>query len=577
MFPSSSTAVAEFSQTLILPLRLEYRNTLRDDRNDPDLSSGTRLGNLARYIEHAEGSCWKACDDFFQTLALFPENSGPLQTSQADRYSTTVFYHPFIRDLLFGRSKARSVEVLQHSLVRGACIQVMAASPVRQFHVRRAHLFLFPTDILVLAVQLDYVSDPQEALLFPELCDLLNRMRRLYAPYYDNEQQPGECPHLFRWLDVNGDPIGDPSNFHNHQTFFDYVDDKRQPPLAAHWRWLLHPLCSKKVSDVSIDQLLDDRIPGITFVRLHSIRQLSSTDWMKLAWYESSSRSFYSPQFVADELPKHCYNRYWNEDRFSPEHTRFLSAGYSFVIAADRSNGFAEHVLRRHFDRHYFFLGLLVWMHKASLLNYWHRLAGIVHDFASAEAGPASRQKLHDGQKWLLEDISEFITRYYFSEISNQIQPAEIFSWWSRLVGTPQIYDQVIEQTKFLRDVEASHWQERVQNLQNRFQSISAFWFPAALAFGFLGISLGLPKVHPPTGAFAPTWLVVAWWSEIWPALQLAVIVVFFFWLLMWIFQGSTWHSLWRSLKRFCSRVGRKLLCFLQRALKRVHCDDKIR
>jgi hypothetical protein len=95
---------------------------------------------------------------------------------------------------------------------------------------------------------------------------------------------------------------------------------------------------------------------------------------------------------------------------------------------------------------------------KQNCLVYWHRLSRIAHRNAIRDTGRRSEDTFFRDEKWLLADLSDFITRFYFGEVSNQTQALELFRWWSEHVGTPDLYRAVIEQAKFLREVQLNQW-----------------------------------------------------------------------------------------------------------------------
>ena len=502
------TTISRLSQILILPLRLEYSGILNQDRRDDTLAPLKRLEWLANWVVETGQESWEHCPDLYQDLGLTAGASRDLDTDERDRYSTAVFFHPFIRDLLFSVDK-HPIEVLRHRKVRRVRIRAEGGGsrgwPERSFAVRRAHLFLFPCDVVLFTLQVDFTASANEPHMnIAESQDLLNQFRRLYPPYFNRYDAPGQVPALVQWMDGADPPAawGEPAQF-ARATFTDYVQANRTTPLANHWSAILQPLKQadahnlkqaeeRKLDAVFFSQLVDDRAPVMAFVLVDPVSGLTEGDYARYAFLDPPGTGMpYSRDFLGD-WKDFRYDRFYSTDRRSGFTTRYLCAGYSFVTVASARDWFAVEHLGRHFERHYFFLGLLAVLHKAALLAFWNRLAELVREFHAAAPGEEVRRKHFDNVKWLLEDISDFVTRFYFTELSNQVQPLELFQLWSDRLGTPGLYRQVMEQAQFLRDVQWNHWQQSIQSLQARLQSLSTWWLPVVLALSFLGMGIGI-------------------------------------------------------------------------------------
>ena len=79
--------------------------------------------------------------------------------------------------------------------------------------------------------------------------------------------------------------------------------------------------------------------------------------------------------------------------------------------------------------------------------------------------------------KWLSEDFADFTSRFWFSEVSNQVQPRELFRMWTGHLGNATLYGEVQEQIRLLRDVQGqaeAEERERAQAASEQFQDASA-------------------------------------------------------------------------------------------------------
>lgn len=517
-YRSGTVKVTSLSQILLLPLRLEYHGRFDKDWRDQNVSSAERLYRRAEWITShpADGrrNTWTRDKDLYESLALFPGGSLDPRDDPADSYATAVYFHPFIRDLLFARPEhqssaeatgSKAFEVLESRSVRGVRMTLAGTSApeTRAFRVRRCHLFLFPSEIAILTLQAEWsLSCGEPKMSVGESHDLLNRFRRLYPPYFIGSS-PAEVLDTVSWLDESGDTLnsvcgvgatGLSQSVEEGKTLVREVSASRQPQMAAHWRWLLGPLTETKPSvadSITIRQVLDDRIPSMIFVSLHPIRALSKADLARFIFLDASAPTgefSYSPEFA--RLEPYLYDRFWKPS--APENltTRFVCSGYNFGLLVSSRDGFADSVLRKHFERHYFFLGLMVWLQKAAFLSFWDRLAQIVNLYSGEKPDEkpteTSRQAYSEQVKWLLEDLADFIARFHFSEVSNQLQALELFGLWSRHLGIEQLRAQLLEQSKLLREIQMGHWQQKLQEQSKNLQRAANWWLPATVMLSLL-------------------------------------------------------------------------------------------
>lgn len=542
--------VRSLCQTLILPLRLSYSGQLAKDERDQKPSSAERMKKLAAWVVEASGGNWETEPELYERSGLFPgqfpNRGAPWAISPSEdafRYSTALYFHPFIRDLFFRKEGPQGFEVLRHTKVRGVKIAAGGRAE-RHFSVNRCHLFLFPCNIAVLALGIEWKDGVIEAdpMLLREAQDLLNRFRRLYPPYYDGNMRPGEVVDSACWTTASGERWGSEGYYDNAEWFRGDVYRNRRVPMARHWKAVLSPLTTgrKQPEDadgVGFEQVVDERIPSMVFAALDRIENVSPGDFARLVFLDGPgdpAKMPASPAFLGD-LAKFTYDRRWAPDSAEHMTTRFLCCDYNFALVAAAHDDFGCNVLPVHFLRHYFFMGLLAWLHKAALLGFWGRLTDVVTEFSAAPPSPEVKKKFFEDEKWLLSDLSDFVTRFYFSEVSNQVQGVELFKWWTGHLKTAELYSQVMEQTKFLREVQMSHWQEEMQAQSTKLQQLANAAIPLSLAIGVV--------------AYVTPDRIVGWWNGSeqkkvlmgqWPTLAALFGAWAFFWLCFW---GYGWFK----------------------------------
>jgi hypothetical protein len=86
-------------------------------------------------------------------LALFPDCRASAAEKASLSYQTAVYFHPFIRDVLFAAPGSGVIETLEHTRIRGVRVTA-AGGGERAFDISRLQ-FPFPSDVLLLAAQLD--------------------------------------------------------------------------------------------------------------------------------------------------------------------------------------------------------------------------------------------------------------------------------------------------------------------------------------------------------------------------------------------------------------------------------------
>ncbi len=454
---ASSIPVRDFRAIFLWALRLKPEGEELADgaRHDHTCSSSQWLGKYADWICAAHGSQW-------QDSGPYRSHNFRIHTPTAEQsYAEFVYFHPFIQKFLFGNAasaptKAPAVRMLHRSDIRYAQVQLGPGDPILKFPVERVQLILFPSDVAIVAVQLDHPGD----LNLAQTQDFLDWGRRVYSPYFYGPGQPGKVPHAMCWLDRQGNPVGRPSNFKtinpNHPTV----------PVAAHWESLVQPL-TPHGGVLNFEQVEDDRLPTMAFLAVDHPELVSRADMVRLAFLDehgSPDEYPYSRYFLADFEKEHCYDRFWSPGAPENWNTRVFCTDYSFVMLGQAATFFTG-VVSAHFEQHYFVLALVAHMQKASLLAYWDRLAELVHDFEREPPSASSRHSFFDRQKWLLGDLADFTSRFWFTEVSNQLQAQELFDIWTKQLKTRSLFDQVTAQARLVREVQSIQWQGQAEKV----------------------------------------------------------------------------------------------------------------
>lgn len=522
-WPSPEIVLRDFQVILLWPVRIEPKpnGELEKARTSGTQSAGEWLGQYAEWIQ-ANGA-WQVIRDYYSDAGR------QAAVAEEDRYAEFSYFHPYIQRLFYGgyadgpqadpRAKP-PVAILKRMDIRGARVVLKRQGPKWRFDVERVNLFLFPTDVALAVIQMGGpVSEEEEKPSSPfslaDGLDFLDWVRRVYPPYFKADGTSGGVPIKVEWLGEKDARIGDASDFECTVSYRRTVRERRVTPVAAHWKSILCPLvpASDGLGDgqdgLRYAQVEDDRIPVLAYVATDYPEAISAPDWERLAYCDSSDdsgRSFYSPKFLDRPDQEFGYERFWEPEKGYT--TRYLCTSYSFV-AAGKVDGFFNVYVRRHMEQQYLLLALLAHLQKSSLLGFWKRLSDMVHEFEAKPICAESQSELRRQKKWLLQDLTDFVSRFYFIEVSNQLQALELFDLMSKKLRTAQLMKEVIEQAEFVSKVLQEEWQEEVttnqaklegmqaelSDQQARLTAVANKWLPAAVAASILGFSFALPQI----------------------------------------------------------------------------------
>ena len=398
--------------------------------------------------------------------------------SDETKYAEFVYFHPFVQRLLYPRplEKDRAVRLLKRDDVKGVRISLSLDENEKggvtheiELGVPRVHLYLFHTHVALLIVEVE----SRGALDRRIVLELMERLRHAYAPFWSGDE-PGFCPRSVEWLSHEGATIAR-SDYENKLGAISVTTKERVSPVAAHWAELLRPLerfTYPEENDILyFRQVGDARIPALFFLGCEAPEKISEGDFVRIAFLDENgdpARKPYSAPFLKDFEKDFCYDRFW--DPAAGFRTRYLCSGYGFVVVTD-SRSSRSSMLQMHFRHHYFQIGLIAHFQRASLLVFSDRLA----------------DKKWDVSK-LQEEIVYFVSRFWFKEISSEVQAGDLFRWWSRHLGTPDLFQQVMNEKRAVAELAAARRQQRQTNIVVRLTWITVIGLPFLIALALIAV-----------------------------------------------------------------------------------------
>jgi hypothetical protein len=528
MVASREIPVTLFRDILLVPFAVEAR-----DRRRPFTRSGRELvAELARLLR---GSHWTEVESRWLHL---PEDETRRGDALAAAYAEFVYFEPYVQRFLFGDRDERP-ERAPVRLWRRTDVRAMDAA-VREpggdglacfrFRVDRLNLYLFDTGNAMLV--LDLAFDPELARRLAEghggtvgsemslavAQTLHERLRRVFPPYFAPFDTTGRMlpedeglaaplfPVAFR--PVSGDPGTVAPNFERDELMrakpsIEHVQAHRCPPLHPTWLELLEPLpvegyvegrragegCAKGCGEVVLSQMGDDRAFAHLILGVEDAHAIERSDWVRLAMAdEAGSGDPYAIDFLEDFERRHCYDRFYEGD--SRMNIRYLFSPYSFAVVGSaagperKGHDFFRDVVADHGRRHYFQLALIASFQKTALLTLSERLADALRE---ADADPA---RFHEAAEAIEQDVLRFTHRYWFEDISAQIQGQELFDRFREHLRTRALYEQVTREVHQANQVAVAHEQREIARKAGRLNRTVFLGLVLTAATGFLGMNV---------------------------------------------------------------------------------------
>lgn len=518
MTPSQNVRVLEYRQILLWPFQL--KPGIDGNPVDPaDLQK-----QAARVLA---GAGWDEVEDHLGHI------STPNVDDQSERFQEYVYFHPFVRQLLFSRQKGAGGIRLFRKLDLKSLEAEFGLDKGRfsiSFKVERTNIYLFDAGIAVLALELvnsgPIASEGEEReLCLREALVMLEVLRNAYPPYWAGEDA-GVMPLAVSWTLTGPGPEASARFSYGRPGragVIDHTFKTGEPLLAEHWQKLLEPLCTSTARDVKICQVVDERIPSMVFLQVDELSNIDRGDWVRLAMFDSPpEKSLGSPlpygkEFLGDFEQKHCYDRHWHYKYGlldSGRSSRYLMSGYGFSVVSGKDNGFINY-LRVHFRRHYFQMGLLAQFEYATLLTESQRLA-------DADRGNVGK---------VLKRLLNFTQKYWFVDVTNHVQGREIYALWRKHLNTEALYRQVLDEARAVSDFNDMQENRRTTEATVRLSFAALGVAVPSLVFGFLGTNLNSFKEGILDGWPDYT----GWWFGV-PSVIIGILV---FLLAMWIKRVS--------------------------------------
>jgi hypothetical protein len=462
--------VRQFHHTLLWPI------TLRPLKREP----GADVVHYWDMLRRNPGP-WKYVED---TLLIEDE-------SCVAGYEEFVYFLPYVQRFLYGvgdegRGAQSSLYAFTRDDIASVTINLHPESTPIPLTVLRARLYFF-YDIDVAVAVLEVAGND---IALPDAVEIMDRFGRPYAPAWDRHQQGAHCPHRVAFHGHDGALLTQ-SDYGDREKYVGLVRAERQTPLSMHWEYFLSPMMPAYLPGgiIKYYQIENKRIPVMSYLAFDDPTTLTRGDMVRIGfaakWGDSDSLP-YSREFLRNFEEDYCYDRYW--DPATPDRsmqTRFMFCGVSFAMITHVAE---DHILLRQFRHQFYQIGLIANFNKAALLSLSNRFSRAVERLNVREYESVKQFKKHVRET--LEVFLRFNHRYWFHEISNQVQASDFFKRWSHQLGSDALYQEVREEARDINEyLDADRTRKQTDNAM-RLTVVSSCGMVGTVATGFLGMNL---------------------------------------------------------------------------------------
>jgi hypothetical protein len=439
------------------------------------------------------GAAWTEIQDEF---------TGDPSLFQERHYNEFVTFLPPVQRFLYGEGPhgavntkpvASSLRVFRRSDIRQVRITTQeGAAPVVLDIAHIDLYFFYDLDVVILAIEVHARDLPLDVAQ-----DLLFRFGRAYPPFWESGVRGATCPHHTEWLGEGGVVLAE-SDFGERAKYLEFVCEHRAPRIASHWAFVMQPLVlhtSDQAGPLRYRQLEYYRMPAMAYLTVDDPHALTRADYVRLAFLTGAGDSAelpFSDDYLAGFEHRFCYDRYFGvRGAAAVNASRTLTCGHDLIaVGSVRSAFFTDNDtgFLAQFRHQYFLLFLIAHLHKAALLMLSNRLAVSIQelDIGSVESVKDFKRAIRRCHETFLR----FTHRYWFHEVSIQVQARELFAMISRHLENDELFVEVRDEMLDMESYLDSDNVRRQANVVVRLTVITTVGLIGTTATGFLGMNL---------------------------------------------------------------------------------------
>jgi hypothetical protein len=481
--PCSGRFVRKFRQIVLWPVQLSPRQGRGHTQADvwDELPSPTG----------GQESSWREISD------PFPRDPSRLEESHYREFETFL---PHVHRFLYGHGARESLDgerspirVFRRRDVAQARLVLNERADALLFDVARVDLYVFTdVNVAVLAVEIE-----GRDLAVESAQEVMYRFGRAYPAGWSETGKASYCLERVDWLDRNGRELAT-SDYERREKFLRSVCRLHAPGIAAHWEFMLRPLVfsNEEAEGPLRCRLVEgNRMPILAYLALDDPHCLTPNDYVRLGLALAPgdpSASPYGPAFLKDFDARYCYDRFHDPTRADGWiDTRIMCCGYAFVTIGDaRLPLFTdpERGVLALFRRQIFLLGLIAHFHRATLLMLLDRFVRTINRLEIGR--PETLRRFRTELRQTIETFLCFSHRYWFSEVTDQAVPRDLFRMWSEHLTTAPLYDEVSQELQRMNQYLDSVMLRRTSGTILRLTVVAILSLIGTATTGFLGMNL---------------------------------------------------------------------------------------
>jgi hypothetical protein len=479
----SGRFVRQFRQIVLWPLQLM---PLQE-------SASTQSHHWDLLTSPTDGAecCWTEIGD------AFPRDPSLLREGHYREFETFL---PHVHRFLYGsgtpdRSDDRKspLRVFRRRDVAQARMVLDERANALLFNVIHVDLYLFSdVNVVVLAVEIE-----GRDLAFEYVQEVMYRFGRAYPGGWSEAGKALYCPERVDWLNRDGLVLAT-SDYEHREKFSRSVCQHQAPAIAAHWEFVLRPLIvnhNEFEGSLRYRLVESNRMPIMAYLALDDPHSLTPNDYVRLGLALAPgdpATSPYGPAFLKDFDNRYCYDRFHDPSRADGWiDTRIMCCGNAFVTIGDaRLPLFTdpERGVLALFRHQLFLLGLIAHFHRATLLMLMDRFVRTINRLDIER--PETIRRFRAELRQTIETFLCFSHRYWFSEITDQAVPRDLFRMWSEHLTTAHLYSEVSEELQRMNQYLDSVMVRRTTGTVVRLTVVAILSLIGTATTGFLGMNL---------------------------------------------------------------------------------------
>ncbi|MEY8875067.1 MAG: hypothetical protein AB9M60_01045, partial [Leptothrix sp. (in: b-proteobacteria)] len=246
-------------------------------------------------------------------------------------------------------------------------------------------------------------------------------------------------------------------------------------------------------------QLEFHRMPVAAYLAVDDPQALTRADFVRLglvagpgvaAGDDGGAALPFAAEHLADFERRFAYDRFWCGAGVAPW-TRYLCCGPALVVVGSAQSAFFTDIERgvlAQFRHQQFLLFLIAHFQKAALLMFSDRLVVALDQLDINDA--ASVKRFKRAVRGNYETFLRFTHRYWFHEISEQVQTRELYRLAANHLGLDGLYAEVHERVTEMNNYLDTDSLRRQANTVVRLTVVTIAGLIGALTTGLLGMNL---------------------------------------------------------------------------------------